>query len=139
MEEKYPLILERVQAIAIDTCLIIVLMFTFSVTLEFFDHVPNWIRTSLFLGLFIFYEPICTTFGATLGNYILDIRVRKNFNSGKQINLIQAFIRYFFKMLFGWLSFLSIFTNKKKRALHDLVSGTVMIKYKSGTVSVKPK
>lgn len=101
MQEKYPLVLKRVQAITIDTCLIIVLMFTFTITLEYFENVPNWIRASLFSGLFLLYEPICSTFGATLGNYFLDIRVRKNSNSGKQINLIQAFIRYFFKMLFG--------------------------------------
>ena len=37
-------------------------------------------------------------------------------------------IRYPVKLLLGWISFLTINSNPKRRAIHDLASGSVMIK-----------
>ena len=89
---------------------------------------PDSIRMWLFLILFVFYEPVCNAFGTTLGNYIVKIRVRKFANPQKRINIVQSFIRYFFKMLFGWFSFITIFRSKDNRAIHDYMGGSVMIK-----------
>jgi uncharacterized RDD family membrane protein YckC len=66
--------------------------------------------------------------GATLGNYIKGIRVRQNGTVTQRINFFQAFIRYVFKMLLGWVSFLTIHSNPQKRAIHDIVAGSVMIR-----------
>ena len=82
----------------------------------------------MFAGLFIAYEPICMTLGSTLGNYLKGIRVRKDSDSTKRINIFQAIIRYPVKVFLGWISFLTINSNPKRRAIHDLVSGSVMIK-----------
>lgn len=128
MKERNAFLLERVQAITIDTLMIIFLMYTFSIVFEFFDYISPTIRMWLFLILFVFYEPVCNAFGTTLGNYIVKIRVRKFSNDQKRINIVQSFIRYFFKMLFGWFSFITIFSSKNNRALHDYIGGSVMIK-----------
>ena len=128
MKEKYPQLTDRVQSTFIDTILIIILMFAFAGILDKFDNVPDWVRIALFAGLFIVYEPLCMTLGCTLGNYLKRIRVRKDSNSAKRINIFQAIIRYPIKVLLGWISFLTINSNPKRRAIHDLVSGTVMIK-----------
>jgi len=128
MEEKYPQLTERVQSTFIDTILIIILMFAFASILEKFDNVPDWVRVIMFAGLFIAYEPLCMTFGFTLGNYLKGIRVRKNTDLTKRINIFQAIIRYPVKVLLGWISFLTISSNTRRRAIHDLVSGSVMIK-----------
>lgn len=128
MEEKYPLLTERIQSTFIDTFFIIILMFVFTSILDEFNNVPDWVRMVMFAGLFIIYEPVCMTLGFTLGNYLKGIRVRKNSDSTKHINLPQAMIRYPVKFLLGWFSFFTINSNPKKRAIHDLVSGTVMIK-----------
>nr|WP_315239331.1 RDD family protein [uncultured Flavobacterium sp.] len=127
MKEKYPFMLERIQSILIDSVLIIACMIIFSDMLSGFKNVPDWLRAVLLISLFL-YEPIATTFGGTIGNNIKGIRVRKDSDDTKQINIFQALIRYFFKLLFGWLSFITIFSNSKKRAIHDILSGTVMIK-----------
>ena len=128
VKERDAFLLERVQAITIDTLMIIFLMYTFSIVFEFIDHVPDSIRMWLFLILFVFYEPVCNAFGTTLGNYIVKIRVRKFSNRQMRINIVQSFIRYFFKMLFGWISFITIFRSKSNRAIHDYMGGSVMIK-----------
>ena len=128
MEEKYPQLTDRIQSTFIDTILIVILMFVFASILDKFENVPDWVRMGMFAGLFIAYEPLCMTLGSTLGNYLKGIRVRKNSNSTKRINIFQAIIRYPVKVLLGWISFLTINSNPKRRAIHDLVSGSVMIK-----------
>lgn len=128
MEEKYPELKDRVQSTLIDTVLIIVLMFLFASILEKFDNVPDWIRIALFAALFITYEPVCMTLGCTLGNYLKGIRVRKEADTTKRINIFQALVRYPIKIFLGWISFLTIHSNPKRRSIHDLASGSVMIK-----------
>lgn len=128
MKEKYPQLTDRVQSTFIDTILIVILMFAFASILDKFDNVPDWIRIVMFAGLFIAYEPLSMTFGSTLGNYLKGIRVRKNSNSSKRINIFQAIVRYPVKVLLGWVSFLTVNSNSKRRVIHDLVSGSVMIK-----------
>jgi uncharacterized RDD family membrane protein YckC len=134
MEEKYPFMIERIQSILIDSVLIIACMIIFSDVLSNFKNVPDTLRAFLLISLFL-YEPIATTFGGTIGNNIKGIRVRKISNEDQGINFFQALIRYFFKLLLGWLSFVSIFSSSKNRALHDIISGTVMIKIQP--ISVK--
>ncbi len=128
MEEKYPPLTDRIQSTFIDAVLIIVLMFAFSNILDKFEQVPDWVRMILFAAVFIAYEPLCMVFGSTLGNYLKGIRVRKNTDTTKSINIFQAIVRYPIKVSLGWISFLTINSNPKRRAIHDLVSGTVMIK-----------
>ncbi len=128
MEEKYPQLTDRIQSAFIDAILIVILMFVFASILDKFDNVPDWVRIVMFAALFIAYEPLSMTLGFTLGNYLKGIRVRKNSDLTKRINIFQAIIRYPVKMFLGWVSFLTIHTNPKRRAIHDLVSGSVMIK-----------
>lgn len=124
----YPLLGDRVQSTFIDTILIIILMFVFSSILEKYENAPDWIRIVLFVGIWVGYEPVCTSIGCTLGNYIKNIRVRRCSDPAKKINFLQALIRYVIKISLGWISFLTIHSNKERRALHDLAAGSVMIK-----------
>jgi uncharacterized RDD family membrane protein YckC len=128
MEEKYPQLSERIQSTFIDTLLIVALMFLSANLLDKFNNVPDEVRIAIFVALWIVYEPFCMTIGCTFGNYIKGIRVKKYSNTTKRINIFQAVIRYAVKILLGWISFLTISTNSKRRAIHDLISGSVMIK-----------
>lgn len=127
MEEKYPSLVTRLQSTFIDTILIIILMLIFSNILDRFSNVPDWLRICLFAFIFIIYEPVFTSLGSTLGNYVKGIRVRKIEDTTKRINIFQAIIRYPVKFALGWISFLTIHTNLQKRAIHDLIAGSVMI------------
>ena len=128
MEEKYPSLVERLQSTFIDTIIIIILMVCFSNALDSFNNVPEWVRILLFAFLFVIYEPLFMTFGCTIGNYIKGIRVRKNEDISQKINIGQAILRYPIKLALGWISFLTINSNLQRRAIHDLASGSVMIK-----------
>jgi uncharacterized RDD family membrane protein YckC len=127
MEESYPSILDRIKSTLIDTIILIACMLLFADILEMFDNVPNWVRMFLFVSLLL-YEPICVAFAGTFGNMKMKIRVRKNSDATQQINIVQSIIRYFFKVVLGWISFLAIFMSPKSRTLHDMICGSIMIK-----------
>lgn len=128
MQHEYPSLSERVQSIVIDQVFIIGSMFGFAAILDKFENPPDWIRIVLFFGIWTIYEPLSMIFGCTLGNYFIGLRVRKHKTPARKINLLQAFIRYIIKVLLGWLSFLTINMNPERRAIHDLIASTVMIK-----------
>jgi uncharacterized RDD family membrane protein YckC len=104
------------------------MMFIFSSILDRFENVPDWVRIVMFVSICFVYEPLSTTLGSTLGNYIKGIRVRQNNDTGQRINILQAILRYPTKVLLGWISFLTIHSNPKRRAIHDIISGSVVIK-----------
>jgi uncharacterized RDD family membrane protein YckC len=127
MNNKYPELSTRVQSTFIDTLFIVVLMFLFSSILDRIQTPPEWLHITMFVGIWVLYEPLCTTLGCTIGNYLKGIRVRRVGDHSKKINFIQALLRYAVKVFLGWLSFLTIHQNTERRAMHDLVAGSVMI------------
>ena len=127
-EVNYPTLSDRVQSTFIDSILIIILMFVFAAVLERYENAPDWIRIALFFGIWGIYEPLCTSLGFTVGNYLKGIRVRKVSNTSKKLNIGQAFIRYVLKASLGWISFLTMHSNPKRRAIHDFAAGSVMIR-----------
>lgn len=127
MDKQYPSILERMKSTTIDTVIIIAFIFLMSEILNSFENVPTYVRVMIFALVFL-YEPICTTFGATIGNDKMEIRVRSSSDHSKKINFLQAVLRFTFKFLLGWLSFITIFSSNKSRTIHDYLSGSVMVK-----------
>lgn len=128
MEPQYPELSTRIKSTVIDSVLICLLIFACANLLDNLKNVPDWVRMALFVALFLVYEPVSMVFGSTFGNYLMGIRVRQTADTSRRINIFQALIRYPFKVLLGWISFLTVTSNPKRRAIHDLVSGTIMIK-----------
>jgi len=125
---EYPNLLDRFQSTFIDSIFIVILMFASASILEKYEDPPDWIRIILFFAIWAVYEPVCTTLGFTIGNYIKGIRVRRVDNSSGKINIVQAFIRYLIKITLGWVSFITIHFNEERRAIHDLAAGSIVVK-----------
>lgn len=71
---------------------------------------------------------------ATPGKYLMGIRVTSE--TGSQLNLTQASIRYFMKIVSGLLmgiGYLIQFFTMKRQALHDLVAGAVVVDHQWST------
>ncbi|GAA3616735.1 RDD family protein [Flavivirga amylovorans] len=132
MEDKYAKIFSRVKAATIDGIVIIVLMYSVTEVLNLFDEVPNYIRISVFACLFLIYEPILISFyGATVGHFFSDIMVKREGNEQRNVHFSKAIIRFICKFLLGWISLLTVSGNEKGKAIHDHVSGSVVLKYKA--------
>lgn len=125
----YPSLSDRVQSSFIDLIVIVVFMAVAANALERYeDEGHDWLRMALFFGFWAIYEPLCTTLGFTLGNLVKGLRVRRHSDPSKRINILQAFVRYVLKVSLGWVSFLTIHTNPERRAIHDIVAGSVVVK-----------
>lgn len=127
MEEKYPLLKTRIQSTLIDSVVIIVMLAIVASIIDYFPETTETVRMLLFVLVFVLYEPICITYGCTLGNYISKIRVRSADDTSKRINLFQAIFRYPIKAVLGVISFFTINVNPRKRAIHDMLTGSVVI------------
>jgi RDD family. len=127
MENQYPQLIDRIQSTFIDTLVIIMLMFAFAGISDQIGNVPDGVKIAMLAALLL-YEPICTAYWCTLGNYIKRIRVRQESDTRMRISLFQALRRFVVKLLLGWVSFITININPRKRAIHDLACGSIMIK-----------
>jgi len=126
MIKKYPTILRRYMSSFIDA---ILLMIIFSFSVSFFEGKNNTVAFMKFavpVFIFIFYEPVLTSTGCTIGQLITGIRVRK-IKDLKKISFFSAFVRYMLKSLLGFISFFSIIFSEKNRAIHDYGAGTIVI------------
>lgn len=125
----YPVLLKRVQSTFIDLLVIVGMMFLASLLLNALggEETPDEINILLFIVIWALYEPVCTALGGTIGNLLTGIRVRDNRDVSRKIPFWKAFIRYLLKINLGWLSFVTIHFNPRRRAIHDLGAGSVMI------------
>jgi len=128
VEPLYPPLSDRIQSVFIDTLVLVGSMFAVSAILERMDAPPDWLKMTLFISIWLLYEPLATTLGGTLGNISKGIRVRSVLDPSKRIHFLQALLRYIIKASLGWLSFLSMIFTKNQRAIHDILSGSVMVR-----------
>ena len=127
-EKEYPQILERVKAAFIDVLVMIIFLTLFTSLLESINQVPDWVRISAFVFIFGLYDPIFTSlFGGTIGHMMSNIRVKKGKDETKNILFPLAIIRFFLKVMLGWISLLTVGSNKKRKAIHDIIVGSVVI------------
>jgi len=126
---QYPLLLKRYQSVFIDFLFFCLLLI---VAMVIVGESPFRQAVMFCMGIFftLVYEPMMTTYGATVGQYVIGIRVRNSRNPSKRINIFQAYIRIIVKLMLGWLSFVTIHFNAQHRAIHDLAGSSVMIKVK---------
>lgn len=124
----FPSLLSRVKALFVD---IVIMLAIFTVTTLIIDTVgavPSFVRGSIAIFMFYLYDPILTSFtGSTLGHKAMNLKVRKYNDPEKRISLGQAFVRFLTKGFLGWLSFLTVTGNKRKRAIHDMTSGSIIL------------
>ncbi len=123
----YPSLTDRIKSSVIDVLFIVFSMSMIAPILDNFTEVPDELRAVLFIFLFFIYEPLAHTLGCTIGNYIMGIRVHKSSNPDRTINLFQAYLRFSIKSFLGWISFFTINSNKKRKAMHDIISDTLVV------------
>jgi uncharacterized RDD family membrane protein YckC len=78
------------------------------------------------LLLLVLYEPLFTRYLCTLGQLVTGIRVRSE-PGGQRVPVWRVFIRLFVKYLLGFISFIFMPGHSRKRAIHDLAAGTIVV------------
>lgn len=127
-EDKYGKLISRVKAIFIDVLVLAGLGLAATKIFSMFGEVSDNTRLATFIFIFVLYDPIFTsTVGGTIGHFFIGLRVRREKDENKKIILPLAIVRFILKDLLGWISLLTVSGNKKKKALHDLVVGSVVV------------
>ncbi|RIJ47970.1 RDD family protein [Maribellus luteus] len=125
---KYPGVSVRIKAVVVDSIMLIIFIVGVSYLFESFESVPDFARIAAFVFIFILYDPLLTsTFGGTIGHFILGVRVKREKNEQKNILFPFALIRFVVKALLGWISLLTVSGNKKGKAIHDLVVKSIVV------------
>ena len=127
-EINYPGISDRVKAIMTDSIVLILFMLAATYAFSQFENTPDYARMTAFLFIFGLYDPIFTSiFGGTIGHFVIGIRVKRKKNKEKNILLPFAIFRFAVKVILGWLSLLTMSRDEQNRAIHDYLSGSVVI------------
>jgi uncharacterized RDD family membrane protein YckC len=124
---ELPSIKTRYFSMLIDVIMILLLALGISSLFEKIGQVPDYVRGILFFVVVILYEPILVTFGTTIGQLLLNIRVRNFSNPTKKLTFPLVLLRFIIKIFLGWISFISVTFNVNRRAIHDFASGSIMI------------
>lgn len=122
-----PTIKSRYFSTLIDVVVILLLSLGISSLFDAIGLVPDYVRGIFFVVVIVLYEPILVTFGATVGQLLLGIRVRNFKNPEKKIVSPLILLRFIIKLFLGWLSFITVTFNINRRAIHDFASGSIMI------------
>ncbi len=127
-EYNYPRVLDRVKAIVMDGIIIVIFMTIAYYFFLLFENVPDNARIFAFVFIFLLYDPIFTSFfGGTIGHMLIGIRVKRATDEQKNILFPLALLRFIVKSLLGWISLLTITSNKKGKAIHDFLVGSVVV------------
>ena len=121
----------RIKSMLADSIVVIVLMLIASWILNALSVESGTVRGWSLFGIFL-YEPLATTFGATFGQAIMGLKVSRIAdvsnapNQQRAISLPAAILRYLVKLLLGWISLLTITSDRYGQALHDKAAGSVV-------------
>ncbi len=127
-QPTYPSLFLRIKAAFIDAVLIMMLLYTATIIFSKFETVNDIAKMIVFVFIFVLYEPLMVSFlGASLGHLFCDLKVEKDDNSSENLSLPTAMFRFVIKSGLGWLSLLSIASSSKKRAIHDVMSKSIVV------------
>jgi uncharacterized RDD family membrane protein YckC len=81
-----------------------------------------------FIFIVLLYDPLFTSiFGGTVGHMFQGIRVKKESDEARNIPFFSAMLRYAAKVLLGIISLLTVSGHPKKKAIHDMMAGSVVV------------
>lgn len=120
---KYPNVTRRYVAALIDGVVIYLLLF---LGLSLMALETSLVAKLLAIAVAISYEPIFTAKLCTLGQLLMRYRVRSE-DGYQHIGILKAYGRFVVKVILGLASLLLIPKSEKKQALHDLVTGTIVL------------
>ncbi|MBI1288781.1 MAG: hypothetical protein GC178_14530 [Flavobacteriales bacterium] len=127
-EVQFPSLIKRVQAVFVDLLIMLLVFAATAQTLDHFGDSPEFVRGFILVFMVYLYEPFfISMFGGTLGHYLIGLRVKRRSKPDKNVNFFVAVFRFFLKAMLGWLSFLTVGGNKHRRAIHDMVSGSIVL------------
>ena len=127
---QYPSLFRRYLASTIDIVTILFMFYLFAQS-PLYDP-RDKASTTWPVLLLVVYEPVLNRYATTVGQLLLRFRVR-TLAGHRRVPLWRGFVRVMSKYLLGIFSFLLLPIQKQRRALHDIVSGTIVLDARRST------
>lgn len=125
---NYATLFDRIKAVFVDVIILFISMIVLTQVFSFFEVENTVYRIIAFVFIFILYEPILVSFfKGTIGHKAMGIQIVSRRDQEGKINLLFAIVRFIVKSFLGWISLLTISTDKENRALHDMAVGSIAI------------
>ncbi len=90
-------------------------------------ELPGWVRGVIAFSAFFLYEPLMVSMGGTIGHRTNGLTVKQRNRPDRNLSFSRSFLRSMVKLTLGLPSFLTLLTNREKRALHDLATGSIVL------------
>jgi len=132
---KYPSLLRRYMATMIDL-LVILLIFYLYAQSPLYDS-DSGVAATWPLWLYVAYEPLCNRYATTVGQLLMHFRVR-TIDGNRRVPLWRGLVRVVSKYLLGVISFIRMPVQKQRRALHDIIAGTLVMEVRDVEANHKP-
>ena len=116
----------RVVSTIIDNVAVAAICIASSYVLSTNDPGLIRIRTIAWISTYFLLEPILTSKATTLGQAMFGIRVIDE-NTLTRLPFYRAFIRFVIKLFGGTISLAVVPLSKKRKAIHDMVVGSVVV------------
>ncbi|HMG91926.1 MAG TPA: RDD family protein [Chryseolinea sp.] len=127
----FPTLVSRIKALFVDLVVILMIFTTTTLFIDAFGDIHSFLKGFILIFMLYLYDPILTSFtGSTLGHKLMKLKVRRFNDPEEKISLGYAFLRFILKTTLGWISFLTVTSNKHKRAIHDVMSGSILLRDK---------
>jgi uncharacterized RDD family membrane protein YckC len=126
-EVIYPSLVNRLQALFFDFWIIVaIVMFLFVNFFDIYEAQFTGLKIILFIAIVLVYDPIGSMTGGTIGYRTMGLKVRRG-DGIRRISIVQAYKRSILKFALGWISFLTITSDRKSRAMHDKAADTLVM------------
>ena len=124
----YPTLPDRIKASIIDGVILISMIVGATYLFEAIKTTPDVARAIAFLFIFLLYDPIfVSSLGGTIGHMLLGLRVKREKDQSKNVFFPLAIVRFIIKALLGWISLITVTSNSKRKALHDMAVKSIVI------------
>lgn len=83
---------------------------------------------AVFVACWWIYEPLMVWRGATLGQALTGIRVRRMEDTRRPVSLVRSYVRFLLKYTLGLVSWIMILLDARSRAIHDMVARSIVVR-----------
>jgi uncharacterized RDD family membrane protein YckC len=126
MNFTYPNFFRRYLALLTDGFFILVLYY---VVLKSTEYLLNYTISEQYLYLVfwaVIYDTFLTSKFCTLGQFLFSFRIRDS-KTLDRVGLLSALVRTLVKLVLGSISVIVIIFNRKRLALHDMISTSIAL------------
>ena len=122
----YPSVPDRIKAAVVDGLVVSVLLLAAGLVFQWIGPTFQFVAALLVPAVLVYEPTMLRLRGQTIGHGVMGIAVVKA-SDGARLGFWAGALRFLTKATFGWLSLLLIFATPQRRALHDLVSGSLVV------------